>query len=131
MKLKTKAIGFNPDSNMFTGVIDQPDCPPNEYIGQMSIVTFGDDNKHIKEARQKTNDILENDKGYLLLQKMCQRKTFDESDIQYQKAHQAKTDIWTILFHKFLIEALEQDEYKVVKAPQYTDDITENHIVIE
>ncbi len=120
MKLKSKAIGFYPDNNMFVGVTKKTDT--------MGVITFGDDNKHTKEARQRTDKILENDEGYLLLQEMGKR---DNVDIQYQKAHKAKTDIWTILFHKFLIEALEQDGYAVLKAPRWEQAWTDNAIVIE
>ncbi len=123
MVLKTKTLGFDPDNNMFYGFAKEADA--------MGLVTFGDDNKHTKQARQKTDDILENDKGYTLLQKIGTRQTYEEKDILYTQAFQIKTNMWCLLWYKFLIEALEADGYKVLKAPQCEESLTENAIVIE
>lgn len=126
MKLKHKVLGFIVESNMFVGSAKE--------TSEIGIVSFGDNNEHIKIARDKTDEILEENQAYLLLSKMSTRETYTDTHILHKQAHKTKTDMWTILFHKFLIEALENDGYKILAQPQYKEYrplLTDNHIIIE
>ncbi|GAG70385.1 unnamed protein product [marine sediment metagenome] len=73
MELKHKVLGFIPTSNLFVGI--------EKETNTIGIVTFGDNCKYDAEARQRTDDTIENDKSYKVLREMSKDKTFDERDI--------------------------------------------------
>jgi hypothetical protein len=127
MAMKTKMLAFVPESFMFVGA-------NYDNEGKLGIVTFTDDCEMLKKARQLTDEALENDKGYLLLENISKQETYSiHCKPLKNQAHKAKTDIWSILFHNFLLAELRSNGWTILTCPRsdYADyDLTENHMEI-
>ena len=126
MALKTKVIAFVPESNMFVGSNFDND-------GKIGIITFQDDSPYTAKAQELTEEALKDDKGYRLLSEICKTSLNFSRHYLFARAHKAKTEIWTILWHKFLIEALEEDGWTILPAPEPYElptSLTENAMVI-
>ncbi len=126
MALKGKNLGFVAKSNMFVG-------SNYDNEGQLGIVTFGDNCEYTELARKRTDKVLQDNEAYQLLQDICKTRLGCQKHVLYNRSHQTKTEIWSILFHKFLIEIMENDGWHILEAPEpeyYTDSITDNAMVI-
>jgi hypothetical protein len=126
MALKTKVIAFVPESNMFIGQNFDNNC-------ETGIITFQDDSPYTAKAYELTEQALKDDKGYQLLNEICKTDLGVPRHYLFARSHKAKTEIWTILWHKFLIEALENDGWTILPAPEWEDlptNLSENAMVI-
>lgn len=124
--MKAKVMAFVAESNMFVG-------SDYDNHGKMGIVTFGDGCKYTATAQRLTEQALNDDKGIQLLEKLCKPNLGHPRHQLYSRAHDAKTEIWTILWHKFLIEALEADGWTILSAPEPYElptDLTDNAMII-
>jgi len=107
---------------MFVGITDKD---------EIGIIVFGDGCNYVTEASRKTNNAIKDDIIYTLLQDTAKDGNYEEKHILQEPSSQTIRDIETLLFHKFLIEELENDGYKVMKMFQIKTDITKNVITIE
>ena len=126
MALKSKVLSFVAESFMFVG-------SNHDNGGKLGIVTFTDHCEMTKKARQLTDDILEDDKGYQLLHNMSKRDAYEVNTPLMHKAHTAETEIWSILFHKFLIDQLKENGWTIINANSidFSDiDLRKNHMQI-
>ena len=126
MAMKTKTLSFVPESNMFVGA----NYDNNNKLG---IVTFTDHNEMLARARELTDKLLENDKGYIFLTSIKKGNIWDSEPILYKQAHKAATDMWTTIFHQYLINELERNGWVIFKAKSedFKDlDLAKNHMQI-
>jgi hypothetical protein len=126
MAMKAKVMAFVLDSNMFVG-------SNYDENGKMGMVTFQDDSPYTATAQRLTEQALKDDKGIELLEKICKVDLGSPKHRFYDRAHAAKTEIWTILWHKFLIEALEANGWTILNANFVDfnyDDLAKYHMEI-
>lgn len=111
MAMKTKTLAFDAKSNFFIGSNYDND-------GQLGIVTFGDNCEYDKKARQLTDEALEQDKGYELLNEISKSDIYSlQKNPLRKRAFDAKTEMWCLLFHNFLIEVLEENGWTIMGTP--------------
>ena len=120
MAMKSKCLAFVADSCMFVG-------SDYDNHGKMGMVTFQDDSEYTATAQRLTEQALKDDKGIELLEKLCKQDLGQPRSPLYDRAHKAKTEIWSILWHKFLIEALEANGWTIMNANSI--DFTDNDLV--
>ncbi len=128
MAMKHKTLGFVPESNMFVGVNVDTDDDNN-----LGIVTFSDDCGYTAKAHELTEQTLKDDKGIQLLEQLCKTKLGHPNHILYSRSHKTRTDIWTIIWHKFLIEILEQNGWQIhdMSFIDFSDyDLTKHALII-
>jgi len=126
MALKIKVLSFVAESYMFVG-------SNHDNGGKLGIVTFTDHCEMTKKARQLTDEALKDDKGYKLLHNMSNRHIYEGNTPLMTKAHTAKTEIWTILWHKFLIDELKENGWTIINANSidFADiDLSKNHMEV-
>lgn len=125
MAMKSKCLGFVAESCMFVGA-------NHDNEGKMGMVTFSDHNEMTKKARQLTEQALEGDKAYQLLADMAKTK-LGGNHILYSRAHETVTEIWSILWHNFLIKELEANGWTILNANSIDfadNDLVANHMQI-
>jgi len=108
MAMKTKILSFVPESFMFVGA-------DHDNEGKLGLVTFMEYSEMDKVAQQSTEEALKDDKGYQVLKDMVERKVYQTPDIQDKQARKALSDIWSILYHKFLIDELRQNGWTILQ----------------
>ena len=126
MAMKTKMLGFVPESCMFVGA-------NYDNEGKLGIVTFSDDCPYDKKARQLTDEALKDDKGYQLLTEIGKKDICDPNKLLQRQASKMATDIWSLLFHDFLIKELRENGWTIITAASidFKDiDLSENHMQI-
>jgi nitrogenase subunit NifH len=112
MAMKTKLLSFVPKTNIFVGA-------DYDNKGKLGIVTFSDHCEMTKKARELAEEILEEDEVYRLL------VDWDENEMA--------SEIWSIFFHKFLIDELEENGWTITMARSEDFkglDLTKNHMQI-
>jgi hypothetical protein len=67
------------------------------------------------KARQLTDEVLKDNKAYQLLSEMASTK-YGGHHILYKRAHKTATEIWTLLWHDFLIKELKANGWTVLNA---------------
>ena len=107
--MKSKVMAFVAESNMFVG-------SNYDNQGKMGLVTFQDDSPYTETAQRLTEQALKDNKGIELLEKICKTDLGYPRHPLFARAHSAKTEMWTILWHKFLIEALEANGWTIMNA---------------
>lgn len=120
MAMKSKCLAFVAESCMFVG-------SNYDENGKMGMVTFQDDSPFTATAQRLTEQALKDDKGIELLEKICKQDLGQPRSPLFKRAHSAKTEIWSILWHKFLIEALEANGWTIMNANSI--DFTDNDLV--
>jgi hypothetical protein len=126
MAMKTKTLLFVPESNMFVGA-------NYDNNNQLGIVTFTDHNTILAKARELTDKLLENDKSYLFLTSIKKRNVYDKEPILSKQAFKTATDMWTTIFHQYLINELERNGWIIfeAKSEDFKDlDLAKNHMQI-
>ena len=126
MAMKSKSLSFVPESNMFVG-------SNYDNNGELGIVTFSDHNEMLAKARELTDKLLEDDKGYLFLTSIKKQNIYDKEPILYKQAHKTATDMWSTIFHQYLINELERNGWVIFhsKSEDFKHiDLAKNHMVI-
>jgi len=126
MAMKTKTLGFVPESYMFVGSNYDND-------NKLGIVTFSDHNEMLAKARELTDKLLESDKSHLFLSSIKKGNIWDKEPIMGKQAHKVVTDMWTTIFHQYLINELESNGWTIfpMKSEDFKDiDLAENAMVI-